>query len=491
MASPLKKWVETYYPVSKHDLMTAFMERAATLSIAGGYWGMINLPAWMFLDAYAKMRGMLLKQQSFESLIHLGRGIFGADFGSTAFVMQNTPCEQRTRPRFFRTYSNHVDVRSPDAIEQIFRSRSYDAFSLLQDDLRSIPGTPIAYWINDAVRRAFRNAAMVSESFDLKDRHHRRQTTPNLSGAGPRWLRTGFSKVAQDPRMNCRWFPLYKGGERRKWYGNLSNVVDYSGEGNALELTENAMLTEPELLFSPRHPLESAQQRVFRRQSLEQGCIFEDLSPSLFGPSACEVALPLLNAKTTRYFIRMFSSGRKTEIGHVGSVPLPHDYDRERTSANANRLVALGRSDWDGSETLADLHHAPTALARPPGRDARGTYAHLREHWRGMTEEMQRLEEENNRIFIDAYGLQDELTPEVPIEEITLTCNPAYRYGGEGQKPSCEARLLADTMGEFLSYAVGCMFGRYSLDAPGLILANQGETWRNTRAKVPKPTFDA
>jgi len=102
---------------------------------------------------------------------------------------------------------------------------------------------------------------------------------------------------------------------------------------------------------------------------------------------------------------------------------------------------------------------------------------------------MQALEEENNRIFIDAYGLQDELTPEVPIEEITLTCNPAYRYGIKISEEEREARLCADTMAEFLSYAVGCMFGRYSLDAPGLILANQGETLQDYLARVPSPTF--
>ena len=106
-----------------------------------------------------------------------------------------------------------------------------------------------------------------------------------------------------------------------------------------------------------------------------------------------------------------------------------------------------------------------------------------------MIDEMQRLEEENNRIFIDAYGLQDELTPEVPIEEITLTCNPAYRYGIKGTEEEREARLKADTMAEFLSYAVGCMFGRYSLDEPGLILANQGETLADYLARIPEPTF--
>ena len=103
---------------------------------------------------------------------------------------------------------------------------------------------------------------------------------------------------------------------------------------------------------------------------------------------------------------------------------------------------------------------------------------------------MQRLEEENNRIFIDAYGLQDELTPEVPIEEITLTCNPAYRYGVKVSEEDRETRLRADTMAEFLSYAVGCMFGRYSLDEPGLILANAGETLQDYLARVPSPSFE-
>ncbi|MFM7585252.1 MAG: class I SAM-dependent DNA methyltransferase, partial [Caldilinea sp.] len=119
-------------------------------------------------------------------------------------------------------------------------------------------------------------------------------------------------------------------------------------------------------------------------------------------------------------------------------------------------------------------------LLRPEHRQATlaATYAHLRRHWQAMTDEMQRLEEENNRIFIDAYGLQDELTPAVPLHEITLTCNPYYRYSGQLAVDSgqLEERLLADTMRELISYAVGCMFGRYSLDKPGLILANAGET---------------
>jgi len=108
-----------------------------------------------------------------------------------------------------------------------------------------------------------------------------------------------------------------------------------------------------------------------------------------------------------------------------------------------------------------------------------------------MTLDMQRLEEENNRIIIDAYGLQDELTPDVPLDEITLTCNPHYRYGGDKSEEELETLLLADTMRELVSYAVGCMFGRYALDRPGLILANQGETYDDYLEQVPEPSFPA
>jgi len=117
------------------------------------------------------------------------------------------------------------------------------------------------------------------------------------------------------------------------------------------------------------------------------------------------------------------------------------------------------------------------------------SYAKLRADWQGMTAEMRRLEEENNRIFIDAYGLQEELTPKVPLGQITLTCNPAYSIGGVKTEAEREDALRARTMTEFLSYAVGCMFGRYSLDAPGLILANQGDGLAEYLAKVPDPSF--
>lgn len=179
--------------------------------------------------------------------------------------------------------------------------------------------------------------------------------------------------------------------------------------------------------------------------------------------------------------------------GVVSELPflkLEKDFS-EKADFIANRTVDLTKQDWDSFEPAWDFTSLP--LLSPDYRQStlKATYQKLRAHWREMTLEMQRLEQENNRIFIDAYGLQDELKPEVPFNEITLTCNPHYRYGNEKCEEELEALLLVDTMRELVSYAVGCMFGRYALDKPGLILANQGETNEDYLKRVPHPSFPA
>jgi type II restriction/modification system DNA methylase subunit YeeA len=155
-----------------------------------------------------------------------------------------------------------------------------------------------------------------------------------------------------------------------------------------------------------------------------------------------------------------------------------------------SQIIDISKSDWDGYEISWDFTTLPLLSVDYRAATLAGTYACLRDHWKGITDKMQRLEEANNRIFIDAYRLQEELTPDVPIDEITLSCNPAYRYGVKGTEQDRETRLRGDTIAEYISYAVGCMFGRYSLDAPGLILANQDEGLGHYGAKVSNPTFE-
>lgn len=178
-------------------------------------------------------------------------------------------------------------------------------------------------------------------------------------------------------------------------------------------------------------------------------------------------------------------------VGYFNLLPYPSKITerKERIQNLTEILIANEKIDWNSFETSWDFEQSVLLLRESHQSTISATYDTLSAKWFETTLKMQSLEEENNRIFIDAYGLQDELTPDVPLKEITLTCNPHYRYGGNKSEQELEDMLRADTLREFISYAVGCMFGRYSLDKPGLILANQGETLEDYLRQIPEPTF--
>lgn len=177
-------------------------------------------------------------------------------------------------------------------------------------------------------------------------------------------------------------------------------------------------------------------------------------------------------------------------IGDVARVPIiPELMELKIPRQNAEECIKLSKLDWDSYEMSWDFSGPQLLHSDFHQTTLIDTCAQLRADGGNWTQEMQRLEQENNRIFIEAYGLQNELTPEVPLSEITLTCNPHYRYGGNKSEQELEDLQRADTMREFISYAVGCTFGRYSLDKPGLILANHGETLADYLRQVPQPRF--
>lgn len=200
--------------------------------------------------------------------------------------------------------------------------------------------------------------------------------------------------------------------------------------------------------------------------------------------------LGFCNSALVNHFLAALSPTLDYHEGPVGRLPIAKSLPPE-VGRNAKDLVQIARKDWDSSEISWEFSSFPLLNLGPGEAMVKANYQKLRTHWQKMTLDMQRMEQENNKIFIDAYGLQDELTPEVPLNEITLTCNPHYRYGDDKTEEELEDMLLADTIRELVSYAVGCMFGRYSLDKTGLILANQGETLVDYLLQVSEPSFPA
>ncbi len=304
----------------------------------------------------------------------------------------------------------------------------------------------------------------------------------------------GFNFSRAEAAESClRWFPYANGGEYRKWYGNFDDIVNWESDGHRLQTEEHesgrirAVNLNLDFIFKPGLSWTSITSGAFSIRALPKGFLFSSASNAMFCDGDTSLYSGLLNSKTHVVLGRAINPTLNANPGDIGKIPLPNASIDVSTIIGS--ITGISRKDWDSYETSWDFTSLP--LLHPDYRQPtlKVSYQQLLTHWREMTLEMQRLEEENNRIFINAYGLQDELTPEVPLNEITLTCNPHYRYGGNKTENELEALLLADTTREFISYAVGCMLGRYSLDKPGLILANQGETLADYLKQVPQPRF--
>jgi hypothetical protein len=369
-------------------------------------------------------------------------------------------------------------------------------------DFHKVPGSPIAYWLSSRALSVFEINDPLSTFAEPRQ--------GLITGDNDRFLRQWFetekdracfgaSSRSEAKNSKKRWFPHHKGGSFRKWFGNHEFVVDWENDGVRIRnfFDDNGKLrSRPQNLeyyFRPAATWTSLTVGSFNARICRGGFVYDAKGPMAKPIEDKDLGLltALLNSSSSNFFLKLLAPTMDYNQGPVGRLPWAKITAGHRTAIenNTSSLVQYAQSDWDAYETSWDFTTLPLLSPDHRAGTLEATYARLRTHWQGMTDEMQRLEEENNRIFIDAYGLQDELTPEVPIEEITLTCNPAYRYGVKGTEEERETRLRADTMAEFLSYAVGCMFGRYSLDAPGLILANQGETLADYLSRVPEPSF--
>lgn len=375
-------------------------------------------------------------------------------------------------------------------------------FRASAEDFNKVPGGIFAYWLSEKLLNSF----VVNPSLSELATTRLGMTTANNALFTRCWFEVNRSDFLPDAgsqaefsASNSTWLPYNKGGGYRKWYGNNDFVLQWKNEGYAIKnygaeaghIRSTVPNTDFYFLETITWSKISSGKAAFRYRPA--GSIFDVAGACVF---PTKIKLPLLagflNSSIPPVLLSALSPTINFEGGQMSKLPVCADFAAAQDVAqNASRCIAISKSDWDDSEVSWDFtvhpllhpnHHQPTLKA---------SYLALRTHWRELTLEMQRLEQENNRIFIDVYGLRDELTPEVPLDEITLDCNPHYRYGEDRGSDELEALLLADTMRELVSYAVGCMFGRFSLDKPGLILAKQGETLADYLRQVPQAAFRA
>jgi len=504
MNGRLAAWVKDNYADVKSDLFSAFIVRNTELALPRGQLGFMSPFVWMFISSYEKLRSFLINQKTITSLVQLEySGFDGATVPICTFTVENAH-----RPDFKGGYVRLSDFRGPEnqgprTLEAIKDPDCCWFYRASAADFNKIPGSPIAYWVSPALRNSFKSFSAFSEYSDTRiglitgdNDYYIRQ-----------WHEISIQKIGMDytreeaAKSERKWFPQSKGGDFRRWYGNHNTVLDWSGDGDELQnrMHDSGARTLAHNFNLDRVFLEGItwtkiSSGTFGARFQPKGFLFNDASANAF-PTESKFQYPLLAFLCSKLPVEILKAINPTLNflpGNVAQLPIASCVLTNAEVLEASKtLVRLSKSDWDFYETSWDFTSLP--LLNPDYRQPtlKAIYQGLRAYWCEMTLEMQRLEEENNRIFIDAYGLYDELTPEVPLNEITLTCNPHYRYGSEKGEDELEALLLADTMRELVSYAVGCMFGRYALDKPGLVLANQGEAIEDYLKQIPEPSFPA
>lgn len=501
MNGRLKTWVKDHYPASKADLFAMFMERALSLTVKQGAMAMINMQSWMFLSAYENLRSHLIAKSSFLSMAHLGERAFdtigGAVVSTTAFVMENVVNRLKEAVYVRLVDGENESSKSAMLKKAASNPQSELRFSATTDDFAKIPGNLIAYWLTHRFAINFEKLPRLGEIFTTRE--------GLTTGSNDTFLRQWFevslscSVFPEDTKRSARWFAYLKGGEYRRWSGNNEHLVDWENEGervlNFIDPKTRRIRSHNyngEWAFKPGITWSSVSGERFSVRNVAGGYMFDTTgSMGFVNPDSDRLGVvAYLNSMVAAAYMKVLSPAIRFQPGHALNLP----FDKQPISKAhdiAAQCISLSQSDWDAYETSWDFTALPLLNPDYHQPTLKATYQKLRAHWREMTLEMQRLEQENNRIFIEAYGLQDELDEKVDLSEITLTCNPHYRYGNDKSEDELEALLLADTMRELVSYAVGCMFGRYALDKPGLILANQGETIEDYLKRVPEPSFPA
>ena len=481
MNPALTTFAKERYPDGKSDLFATFIERSSQMGIGRGYSALVTMESWMFLSSYGKLRRKILANSALLSMVHmpyLGKGgtAMGISFGTCAFVTRRARDIEYhgiySCVRYYEMTDEFVPITFPVRNERFSVASS--------ENFLKIPGAPIAYWVSNKLEGAYDSHNQIYESSISEGQ--------NITANNDRYLRR-FWEIS-GKACNVKWRFYAKGGDYRKWGGNMEMVVDWSPSAQKNYRRDSSARIIPEYLqfrngITWTLVTSSAQSFRYLPDIATFGSAIFFTSEDILLKT-----LSFLNSSVSLFILRVLNSTMSLQIDDVRRLP----FDPQKSPVSTERstsLIALSASDWDAYETSWDFNTLPLLQPKNHAGTLEATYSRVRTHWQGMTDEMRTLEEENNRIFIDAYGLQDELTSEVPLKEITLTCNPAYRYGGKNTEAELEDKLRADTMREFISYAVGCMFGRYALDKPGLILANQGETIEDYRRLVPDSSFEA
>ena len=512
MNKSMSNWVQLNYSDSKEDLFSCFIERSLEFAPQNGFNGLVTMESWMFLQGFDTLRKKIIEDTTIHSLSHFGWHIMRIAFGTVAFILEKKmPTNDFKGTYSYMEYDN-IDRKNERPI--VFPIKDNGRFNQSnQNDFKKIPGNNLGYWLSKSFVKIFNNEITFE---DLATPRQGLGTTNNT-----RFLRSwneinknDFKVDSLDKedaeKSDVKWFPYIKGGGYRRWYGNYIDVVNWKNDGK--EIRDYLKGKNPNIPRSEKHYFKTGitwgliSSSAFSCRKIDYNCVF-DVGGSMAFPDELyrDYLMAFLNSKLTIEILKAFSPTYNFQVGELKLLPIKVDNNcKVLIESISSMTIDISKREWDSRETSWDFRQNELIKPNPP--TIIESYQQYQQHWKQQFYQLHNNEEKLNKQFIEIYGLQEELTPDVSLEEITILkeelfakelkeLSNTYKSGwqlidGEWhlnsekkEKPDLpfDAREI---MRQFVSYAVGCMFGRYSLDKEGLILANQGETLEDYIAKV-------
>lgn len=535
MNATLSKYVKSNYEEGKADLFSVFMLLAIDRLLPNGKYGMINMQSWMFLSSFEKLRTRLLTENRIDNMLHLGPRTFdelsGEVVQNTAFVITN--CEGKDATG---AYYRLVDGKNCGDKERMFlEARENDGNRIYypnvsQHDFEKIPGAPIGYWVSDKVKEIFTSnlalSAVASPCVGL-------QTADNArflrlwSEVSQSRIGFGCENAASAARSQKKWFPCNKGGGQRKWYGNQSEVIDWEHDGEAIKNYPGAVIRNEHCYYKESVAWNMISSGFLSFRYFPKGFILNNASNAITEGNLYAM-LGYLSSPLTLKVANLINPTLNLSNGVVAKFPYVVVETKEYESL-VKQNISISKQDWDAHETSWDFEENPLLavdtdtyidnIHHEIERHEKETGEHLcidpaapeldslewrmeqyKQKWEHLFMQLHENEEELNRQFIDIYGLQDELTPDVPLDEITILQQGEIKITDQYELSDSDGSVLADSDGavltttgdlyldwqddvvikQFISYAVGCMTGRYRLDKKGLHIAHPNPTAEET-----------
>lgn len=498
MNRKLSDFVKKNYADYKSDMFSACMVRFTQMTEEKGFLGFLSPYVWMFISSYEKLRELFIQQKTIQTLIQFEYSAFEeATVPICTFVLCNHYINKKGVYFRLTDYKGGMEVQRKKMLEALVTHDKTVYFESSVDNFAKIPGSPVAYWASKLLIDDFK----IGKSLGELSKPRQGMATTNNNRFLRQWFevnieRIGFGLESENDTLDgYKWFPYNKGGEFRKWYGNNDYIVKFSNKGAEVcnyidshsKVNHTGRIINRDKYFKPSVSWSKVSSGKIAFRYKNKGFIFDVAGTSIFAPSdKLKQLIGLLNSNTCTEILKCLSPTLNFEVGHISNIPILL-FDKSQVISLVEKNISISKDDWDSFETSWDFTNHP--LLKDRVATLANAYETFKQDCADRFQQLKQNEQELNRIFIDIYGLQGELNPEVADYDLTvhrifdfkddipqsMYKNETDEEGKNKSKVSSYVLTKEDVMKSLLSYAVGCLFGRYSLDTPGLAYA--GGEW--------------